>query len=79
MHIDGNWPAVLAKGPFCVECAFGPPRLRPGRYAVELKIKQNVRTNYFEPRVMANFVIPGDRTGGTPGGADVAYAIIGGC
>ncbi|MBV9894837.1 MAG: ABC transporter ATP-binding protein [Chloroflexi bacterium] len=75
MHIDGNWPRVLARGPFALECAFGPPRLRPGRYRVELKIKQNVRTNYFEPRVMANFEI--DREGLGPGGGNVAYRMIG--
>jgi ABC-type polysaccharide/polyol phosphate transport system ATPase subunit len=57
MHIDGNWPKHLPQGPFTVECAFAPQPLRPGRYRVELKIKQNVRTNYFEPRVMAAFEV----------------------
>ena len=59
MHIDGSWPALLSAGPFTVDCRFGPPGLRPGRYRVELKIKQNVRTNYYEPRVKAHFVVPG--------------------
>ncbi len=81
MHIDGNWPANLARGPFCVECLFGAPHLKPGRYRVELKVKQNVRTNYYEPRIKAHFVVEGiaglaDQGGG---GADVQYAIIGGC
>src|SRR6266702_1574698 len=44
MHIDGNWPERLPRGPFCVECSFGPPNLKPGQYRVELKVKQNVRT-----------------------------------
>jgi hypothetical protein len=55
MHIDGNWPLRLPQGPFTVECKFAPQPLLAGRYRVELKIKQNVRTNYFEPRVMAAF------------------------
>ena len=78
MHIDGNWPANLPRGPFCVECAFGPANLTPGRYRVELKVKQNVRTNYYEPRIKAHFSVDGvpDQRGG---GADVQYAIIGGC
>jgi ABC-type polysaccharide/polyol phosphate transport system ATPase subunit len=75
MHIDGKWPNCLREGAFEVDCAFGPPRLRPGRYRVELKIKQNVRTNYFEPRVMASFVVVG---AGESGGGDVAYRIMGG-
>ena len=75
MHIDGNWPRSLPEGPFEVECAFGSVRLRPGRYRVELKVKQNVRTNYFEPRVMAYFGVMGDAAG--PGGGDVAYRMIG--
>jgi ABC-type polysaccharide/polyol phosphate transport system ATPase subunit len=90
MHIDGNWPARLPEGPFAVECAFGPPRLRPGRYRVELKIKQNVRTNYFDPRVMAAFDVlaedvlgedvlgQGESTEASLGGGEVAYSIIGG-
>jgi ABC-type polysaccharide/polyol phosphate transport system ATPase subunit len=57
MHIDGNWPRNLPQGPFTVECAFAPQALLAGRYRVELKIKQNVRTNYFEPRVMAAFEV----------------------
>jgi hypothetical protein len=79
MHIDGNWPARLPRGPFRVECAFGPPDLGPGRYRVELKVKQNVRTNYYEPRVKAHFTVRGASIDATPGGADVPYAIIGGC
>jgi lipopolysaccharide transport system ATP-binding protein len=59
MHIDGNWPARLPAGPFTLECAFGAPRLRPGRYRIELKVKQNVRTNYYEPRVVGQIVVPG--------------------
>jgi hypothetical protein len=78
MHVDGNWPANLPRGPFCIECSFGPPHLRPGRYRVELKVKQNVRTNYYEPRVKAHFSIGGTADPG-PGGADVQYAMIGGC
>jgi lipopolysaccharide transport system ATP-binding protein len=77
MHIDGNWPGSVARGPFSVECAFHAPNLAPGRYRVELKIKQNVRTNYYEPRVMAHFVVPGEADPGR-GGADVAYAIMSG-
>jgi len=76
MHVDGNWPASMPRGAFELECAFDRPCLRPGRYRVELKVKQNVRTNYYEPRVKASFTVPG--TPG-PGGADVPYAIIGGC
>jgi hypothetical protein len=75
MHIDGNWPERLPAGPFTLECGFGPPRLRPGRYRVELKVKQNVRTNYYEPRVKAHFRIAGPAE---MGGGDVPYAIIGG-
>jgi homopolymeric O-antigen transport system ATP-binding protein len=79
MHIDGNWPERLPQGPFGVECAFGPQALVPGRYRVELKVKQNVRTNYFEPRVMATFdVIATAATGKRAGGADVPYRMIGG-
>ena len=59
MHIDGSWPARLRPGPFTVECQFGPPELKPGRYGVELKVKQNVRTNYYEPRIRASFLIAG--------------------
>jgi ABC-type polysaccharide/polyol phosphate transport system ATPase subunit len=79
MHIDGNWPACLPRGPFRVECAFGPPELTPGRYRVELKVKQNVRTNYYEPRVKAHFIVPGEFPDTASGGADVPFAIIGGC
>ena len=79
MHIDGNWPACLAAGPFSVECCFGEPNLRPGRYRVELKVKQNVRTNYYEPRVKAHFTVTGDGAEMATGGADVPYTIIGGC
>ncbi|MBV9581111.1 MAG: ABC transporter ATP-binding protein [Chloroflexi bacterium] len=84
MHIDGNWPERLAAGPFCIECAFGPQRLRAGRYRVELKIKQNVRTNYFEPRVMATFDVadisgPGLVEASVGGvGADVRHRFGGG-
>ncbi|MBV9545421.1 MAG: ABC transporter ATP-binding protein [Chloroflexi bacterium] len=76
MHIDGNWPTRMGPGPFAVECAFGPPHLRPGRYQVELKVKQNVRTNYYEPRVKAHFLVRGEVG---LGGAAVPYAIVGGC
>jgi ABC-2 type transport system ATP-binding protein len=79
MHIDGNWPSCLARGPFQVECAFEAPHLRPGRYHVELKVKQNVRTNYYEPRVMAHFDVSSQARSSGPGGADVAYSIIGDC
>jgi ABC-type polysaccharide/polyol phosphate transport system ATPase subunit len=78
MHIDGNWPEHLAEGPFELDCAFGPARLRPGRYRVELKVKQNVRTNYFEPRVMATFNVGQVPEGSLPGGGDVAYRMSGG-
>ena len=63
----------MPRGPFVVECAFGPPRLRPGRYRVELKVKQNVRTNYYEPRVKATFVGGGRRR--RPGGGGARRAI----
>ncbi len=76
MHIDGNWPAGMPCGPFKVECAFDRPNLKPGRYRVELKVKQNVRTNYYEPRVKAHFSVAGAATGS--GGVDVQYTIIGG-
>jgi ABC-type polysaccharide/polyol phosphate transport system ATPase subunit len=72
MHIDGNWPATLPRGPFNVECAFGRPNLTAGRYRVELKVKQNVRTNYYEPRVKAHFTVAGQAGAG---GADVPYII----
>jgi ABC-type polysaccharide/polyol phosphate transport system ATPase subunit len=79
MHIDGNWPEFLAAGAFELNCSFGPARLRTGRYRVELKVKQNVRTNYFEPRVMATFDIGGPLANvAQPGGGDVAYRIMGG-
>jgi homopolymeric O-antigen transport system ATP-binding protein len=68
MHIDGNWPERVPSGSFEVECAFGPSGLAAGRYRVELKVKQNVRTNYYEPRVKATFVVPGPVSSG---GADV--------
>ncbi len=76
MHIDGNWPSSVPAGPFEVECAFGSPCLRPGRYRVELKVKQNVRTNYFEPRVMAHFEIPGAVGDLSAGGGDVQYRMM---
>jgi ABC-type polysaccharide/polyol phosphate transport system ATPase subunit len=77
MHIDGNWPARIPRGPFEVRCAFESPKLRPGRYRLEIKVKQNVRTNYFEPRVMAFFDVRGPH--GTSGGSgDVAYRMMGG-
>ena len=79
MHIDGNWPRSLPAGAFTVECRFGPPKLAPGRYRVELKVKQNVRTNYYEPRVMAHFVVRGEVDSTWGGGGDVPYAMIGGC
>ena len=84
MHIDGNWPARLPAGPFAVECRFEQPRLRPGRYRVELKVKQNVRTNYYEPRVLAHVTVDGEEadTGGDVHArwhADEADAIIGDC
>jgi ABC-type polysaccharide/polyol phosphate transport system ATPase subunit len=67
MHIDGNWPERLPRGPFSLECAFGPQPLRAGRYHVELKVKQNVRTNYFEPRVLTAFdVVDGVNGPGAP-------------
>lgn len=75
MHIDGNWPVALHSGPFEVDCAFGPACLRPGRYHVEIKVKQNVRTNYFEPRVLAAFDVVGEKD--LPGGGSVGYRIIG--
>jgi ABC-type polysaccharide/polyol phosphate transport system ATPase subunit len=59
MHIDGNWPQSVPQGPFSVECRFENPQLRPGTYRVEIKVKQNVRTNYFEPRVLAVFNVAG--------------------
>jgi len=77
MHIDGNWPICLPEGAFCVVCNFGPPHLTPGRYRVELKVKQNVRTNYYEPRVKGQVTVPGQKDAGS-GGADVPYVIIGG-
>jgi len=76
MHIDGNWPPALSRGTFRVECSFDKPGLAPGRYRVELKVKQNVRTNYYEPRVKAHFRVLGAST--EPGGGAVPYAIIGG-
>ncbi|GAC1321215.1 MAG: ABC transporter ATP-binding protein [Chloroflexota bacterium] len=76
MHIDGNWPDHVPAGALELECAFAAPRLRPGRYRVELKVKQNVRTNYYEPRVKATFRVPGPSG---PGGGDVPSAIISGC
>jgi ABC-type polysaccharide/polyol phosphate transport system ATPase subunit len=78
MHIDGNWPACLPRGPFRLECAFGPPDLTPGRYRVELKVKQNVRTNYYEPRVKAHFTMDGPPLDTGSGGANVPYVMIGG-
>jgi ABC-type polysaccharide/polyol phosphate transport system ATPase subunit len=81
MHIDGNWPHHLPTGPFRVECAFGPHPLGPGRYRVELKIKQNVRTNYFEPRVMAHFDVVERALGRAPASSSLesTSSIIGGC
>jgi hypothetical protein len=67
MHIDGNWPSRVPAGPFMVTCDFGVVALAPGEYRVELKVKQNVRTNYFEPRVLARF-----RVAGPPGDAGAA-------
>jgi ABC-type polysaccharide/polyol phosphate transport system ATPase subunit len=80
MHIDGNWPRMFSPGPFRVECAFSTQPLLSGRYRVELKVKQNVRTNYFEPRVMATFdVLAANSTRDRAGGADVPFRMIGGC
>jgi len=84
MHIDGSWPRSLARGDFELDCAFDAPGLRPGRYRVELKVKQNVRTNYFEPRVMAAFEVRSrsahvSEASSIAGGADVAYHMVGGC
>jgi ABC-type polysaccharide/polyol phosphate transport system ATPase subunit len=80
MHIDGNWPAGMACGPFTVECAFDAPALVAGRYRVELKVKQNGRTNYYEPRIKAHFRVPGDSLAEPgAGGGHVPYTIIGGC
>jgi lipopolysaccharide transport system ATP-binding protein len=76
MHIDGNWPDAMPRGPFAVDCAFEAPKLAPGRYRVELKVKQNVRTNYYEPRVKATFSVAGDAP--NAGGGDVPYSMIGG-
>ena len=76
MHIAGTWPAALPKGPFRLACDFGPPELRPGRYRVEIKVKQNVRTNYYEPRIKLTFTVAGESVGA--GGADVPYVMIGG-
>ena len=42
--------------------------LEPGSYRVELKVKQNVRTNYFEPRILARFTVAGP-AGAEPGAA----------
>jgi ABC-type polysaccharide/polyol phosphate transport system ATPase subunit len=94
MHIDGNWPKRLPSGAFSLECRFDAQALRPGHYRVELKVKQNVRTNYFEPRVMAAFDVlenaPGRSTAASSAGlggrgsrvgssaADVPYRISGG-
>jgi hypothetical protein len=75
MHVDGNWPACVPAGPFRLDCDFDRPQLRPGRYRVELKVKQNVRTNYYEPRVKATFEVRGEAA---VGGGDVQYAIMGG-
>jgi ABC-2 type transport system ATP-binding protein len=78
MHIDGNWPARISEGPFCVECRFHAPHLTSGRYRVELKVKQNVRTNYYEPRVKAQFIVPDDGAQPATGGAKVPYSIMSG-
>jgi ABC-type polysaccharide/polyol phosphate transport system ATPase subunit len=80
MHIDGNWPTRLATGPFDLACAFDPQALQPGRYRVELKIKQNVRTNFFEPRVMAAFDVLAAESAPirAAGGADVHYRVVSG-
>jgi ABC-2 type transport system ATP-binding protein/lipopolysaccharide transport system ATP-binding protein len=59
MHIDGNWPARIPLGPFVVECDFGSAVLTPGRYGIEVKVKQNVRTNYYEPRIKAHLTVRG--------------------
>jgi ABC-type polysaccharide/polyol phosphate transport system ATPase subunit len=59
MHIDGNWPDALPAGPFELRCQFDAFELAPGEYRVEVKVKQNVRTNYYEPRVLARFSVPG--------------------
>ncbi len=73
MLVDGNWPQEIPVGPFRLDCAFGSARLVPGTYRVELKVKQNVRTNYFEPRVLARVVVSGRATGAEPGGAVEAH------
>jgi hypothetical protein len=63
MHIDGSWPSRIAPGPFQLDCIFESPRLKPGRYRIELKVKQNVRTNYYEPRIRASFSVAGPAVG----------------
>jgi ABC-type polysaccharide/polyol phosphate transport system ATPase subunit len=76
MHIDGNWPERLPSGAFSLECRFDALPLRTGRYRVELKVKQNVRTNYYEPRVMAAFdVVDGMRQPHVPGAAAVSNTL----
>jgi ABC-type polysaccharide/polyol phosphate transport system ATPase subunit len=60
MLIDGHWPERLPAGVHHLECRFEGLPLLPGLYRVEVKVKQNVRTNYFEPRVMASFKVGTD-------------------
>ncbi|MBI4495226.1 MAG: ABC transporter ATP-binding protein [Chloroflexi bacterium] len=60
MLIDGLGPQRLAPGVHTLECRFRGLPLLPGLYRVEVKVKQNVRTNYFEPRVMASFKLQTD-------------------
>lgn len=79
MHIDGNWPSRIPAGLFVVECCFEAPGLAAGRYRVELKVKQNVRTNYYEPRVKAGFTVgsPDEQVGAAVGSQvrhDLAHA-----
>jgi ABC-type polysaccharide/polyol phosphate transport system ATPase subunit len=74
MHIDGRWPARVPAGPFVVRADFGPVRLTAGDYRVELKVKQNVRTNFFEPRVLARFRV-GDGAGPALADAPARWSI----
>lgn len=76
MHIDGSWPARIPAGPFRVACDFGSVALMPGVYRVELKVKQNVRTNYFEPRIVERFCVPGHEQGQAGGRVPAVWELM---
>ena len=81
MHIDGNWPAGVAEGPFAVECAFGPPGLSAG--SLPSRAQGEAERAHQLLRAARQGALQRRRRGADGDVAlaarDVPYAIIGGC